>query len=95
MPYRVTRSREAAEEYRTLPPDPKKRVKAALAELAEYPYGPAVLQMNWDVERYRVRVGDYRIIFEPGPDSGQITILRIRERETAYEGMEHPGFSDD
>ena len=39
---------------------------------------------------YRVRVDDYRIVFQPGPGWREITVVRIGHRESVYEGLERP-----
>ena len=54
------------------------------------PYGPDTIPMAADEPTFRVRVGGYRILFRPGPGLREITVFRIRPRETAYEGLEHP-----
>ena len=35
---------------------------------------------------YRVRVGDYRIIYEVDDSSGKILVTRIRDRKDVYKG---------
>ncbi len=43
---------------------------------------------------YRVRVGDYRIIFEPGPGRHEVTVTRIAHRLVAYEVLERELLDD-
>ncbi|MEA1976902.1 MAG: type II toxin-antitoxin system RelE/ParE family toxin [Chloroflexota bacterium] len=33
---------------------------------------------------YRIRVGDYRVIYEINDNEGQITIIYVRHRRDAY-----------
>lgn len=94
IPFRVRRSDLAAEQYRFLAPSPKREVKAALRELGEDPYGPGVLQLDAEDETFRIRAGDYRILFRPGPGHRELTVFRIAPREVAYEGFEHPASRD-
>ena len=53
------------------------------------PYGPETIPLRPPLEGlYRVRVGDYRIVFEPGPGSRVVTVVQIGHRESVYEGLE-------
>lgn len=88
MSFRVRRSDEAIRQFRTLPPDPKRRVKDALRELTRNPYGHSTLQMEASEPTYRVRVDDHRILFNPGPGLREITIFRIAPRPVAYRGYD-------
>lgn len=94
MRFRVRRSDEAIQQFRTLPPDPKRRVKEALRELAIDPYGPATRQLEADEPTYRMRVNDYRVLFNPGPGEHEVSVFRIALRAVAYEGLEHPDSRD-
>ena len=52
------------------------------------PFGPDMIQLRLNEIRYRVRVGDYRIVFRPGPRPREVTVTRIGHRATVYEGLE-------
>ena len=52
------------------------------------PYGPNTNQLRFEETRFRVRVGDYRIIFRPGPGEREVTVTRIGHRDWVYEGLE-------
>ncbi len=94
MDVSVRRSDEAIRQFRTLPPEPKRRVKEALRELASDPYGPLTKEMEAQEPTFRVRVDNYRVLFNPGPGIDEITVFRIALREVAYEGFEHPDSRD-
>ncbi len=47
-----------------------------------------MIQLRLNEIRYRVRVGDYRIVFRPGPRPREVTVTRIGHRATVYEGLE-------
>ena len=86
----IRRSEEAIQQYRALPPTPKRRVKEALRQLALDPFGPETLEMATRELTYRVRTGNYRIVFQPGPTEDEILVIRIAPRSVAYEGFERP-----
>lgn len=90
MRIRVGLTDEAKAQLRTLAPIPKRSVREQLRAMEQDPYGPDTIPMKSDRPLFRVRVGDYRILFRPRPGIREITVFRIRPRETAYEGLERP-----
>ena len=88
---RVIQSPEAALQLASLAPQPKREVRARLREMTRDPYGPSTKPLDdMDEPTFRVRVDGYRILFRPGPGVREITVFRIRPRETAYDGLEGP-----
>ena len=94
MRYRVGLTAEAKEQRSSLPPVPKRLVRRALRDMERDPYGPNTLRMRSNAPRYRVRAGDYRIIFEPGPGVREVSVIRIAHRDWVYEGFERPSADD-
>lgn len=67
----------------------KARLKETLIELQDYP----ISLRRLDVQKleglkraYRIRVGEYRIVFLVDKESKAIYITHIRKRESIYEG---------
>lgn len=58
-----------------LPWEVRKRIQAAIDRLADNPLPPGVQKLQGE-PGYRVRVGDYRIIYDV--EHGRLTILVIR-----------------
>ena len=52
------------------------------------PYALDTIPLQRPVLLYRVRVGDYRIIFRPGPGQREVTVVRIGHRSWVYEDLE-------
>jgi len=88
MAYRVLVHRKAKDTYDNLPPETQKRVKKALQELTKDPFKP---RTNADIRKlsgtkgrkpaYRVRVGDYRIVYDIDGKDILVTILFHRGKE--------------
>jgi mRNA-degrading endonuclease RelE of RelBE toxin-antitoxin system len=79
-------SPEVQDFVRTLAPGPKKRLRAALAAIREDPrpsgFDVKVLRKDGPHRYFRVRVGDYRIVYSP---RGDITyVWRIIHRSEGY-----------
>lgn len=84
MSYNVQILRRAQKELATLPQVVYLRVRDAIRDLAENPRPPGCKKL---VGRngWRIRVGDYRIIYEID-DSGQmITVMHIGHRRDVYD----------
>jgi mRNA-degrading endonuclease RelE of RelBE toxin-antitoxin system len=75
---------------RTLAPGPRQAIRQALRLLQEDPRNPrlAAKQLRLEARErlFRVRVGDYRIIYSPRP--GTTYIWRIQHRSEGYEWLD-------
>lgn len=88
MHFRVTLDDEAEKQLRELAPVPKREVRRTLREMEDGPYALDTIPLRRAEILYRVRVGDYRIVFRPGPGRREVTVTRIGHREWVYEGLE-------
>ena len=73
---------------RSLPPAAKRAIRRTLRGMEEEPYPPGHIRLDRPEALFRVRVGDYRIVYRPGPGTREITVTRIGHRESVYEGLE-------
>jgi len=80
--YRVKIKRSAEKEIKGLPKKKQARIGAAVDLLAETPRPPKCVQLQKD--RYRVRVGDYRIIYDVLDDELIVYVVRIGHRKDVY-----------
>jgi len=64
------------------------RISEAIDTLASQPFSPNHRKLKGTEHQYRVRVGDYRIIYEVVTDADVIIIHHIRHRSIAYRGLE-------
>ena len=82
MRYEVYLRRKAIKLIKRLPPDIKERVREAIMKLGDFPLGLDVKKIKGTKNKYRVRVGDYRIIIEL--QKNMITVIDVLPREKAY-----------
>ena len=62
-----------------------KRLDAVLLKLENMPYPPGVKRLIAEnVAQYRVRVGDYRILFDVDEKNKKVLILRVGHRKDIY-----------
>ncbi len=81
--YRVDLRPRAEKEIDALGAATRVRVLAVIAALATEPRPVGVLKLTAETA-YRIRVGDYRIVFEIADDDQRVTITRVRHRRDVY-----------
>ncbi len=82
MSYKVFLRRKAIRSLKNLPLEVKDRVKQALLQLEEFPKNLDVLKIKGTKNKYRIRVGKYRIIIELQRDA--IIVIDVLPRKRAY-----------
>jgi mRNA interferase RelE/StbE len=82
--YRVTVSPAALRQLRKLDPAARRRVQAAVELLATNPRPPAASQLAGGAGEWRVRTGDYRIIYEIHDEELFILVVRVGHRRDVY-----------
>jgi len=81
--YRIDLSRRAEKDLERLPSRGAARVIAVLRHLAEEARPPGADKLV-AVEGYRVRVGEYRIIYDVDDAAHVVTVYRVRHRREVY-----------
>lgn len=84
MIYTVEFKRSASKELRRLPKDIQRRIAKAIDGLAENPRPHGYIQMETDDVLYRIRVSNYRIIYEIIDNQLIILVIRIGHRGEVY-----------
>ncbi len=85
MTYRIALSPMAARQLRKLDAQVRRRIQAALDLLAEQPRPPSATRLVGGAGEWRVRTGDYRIVYEIEDERLLILVLRIGHRPEIYE----------
>lgn len=60
------------------------RIIAAVGALSDNPFPPGVRKLRGAEHTYRIRVGDYRVLYEVHHDSIRIQIIRVKHRKDVY-----------
>ena len=83
-PYRVELVRQALKDYQEIAKSEREPVKQAILRLENNPRGHQVKKLEGR-EYYRLRVGDWRVIFAISDKRNLVTIIAIERRsETTY-----------
>lgn len=84
MAYRVVLRRSAARELADLTQPIRGRVTRALDALSNEPRPPGAKPLTGREHIWRLRVGDYRILYLIEDDVVMVLVIRIRHRSDAY-----------
>lgn len=87
MTWRVVFSPAAQRQLRKLPGEAHRRVLAAGLLLAEDPRPRGAIRLAGTSEGWRVRVGDYRILYEIIAKEVLVQIVRVAHRREVYRGL--------
>lgn len=85
--YRVEWKPSAAKEIRKLPKAVILRVLVAIETLASDPNPPGVIKLRGTDHTYRLRIGEYRVVYTVEETALRIEIVRVRHRSDAYRGL--------
>lgn len=84
MPYQVEIKPSAKKTLEKLPRDVRVRITAAIDILAINPRPPKSKKLVNRTE-YRIRIGDYRILYEINDNKLFIMVIKIGHRNNAYD----------
>ena len=84
--YSVELTSAAAKQVRKLDAPARARVLRALAGLADEPRPSGVKKLVGTDNAWRIRVGDYRVIYEIDDGSVVVVVFRVAHRRDVYDG---------
>lgn len=82
--YEVVFVSSAAKEFRSLPIDIKRRIGTAVEMLSQNPRPTGVRKLQGHEQLYRIRVGQYRIVYAIDDQAKLIRVTRVRHRREVY-----------
>ena len=82
MPYEIQFSHSAVRDLKVLEKETKEIIKNAILVLSEDPFAGDVKKLKLPMEGYRMRKGNYRILFEI--EKKIIVISSIKHRKDVY-----------
>lgn len=85
MSYRVEFTSAAARQVKKLPRPARDRVLEAIAHLAEDPRPAGVKKLAGEQTAWRIRVGEYRVIYDVFDTELVVTIVRAGHRRDVYD----------
>ncbi len=85
--YNVVFKPSVERDLRRLPKSVVVRAMARIEDLQSDPLPRQTVKLSDSERLYRIRVGDYRIVYEVDTQARQITIHYVRHRREAYRGL--------
>jgi mRNA interferase RelE/StbE len=82
--YTVQLAESAARALRELPSRQQLRISQKIDALADNPYPPGTRKLKGQELSYRIRVGDYRVVYEVHEEAILVFVLRIGHRKDVY-----------
>jgi mRNA interferase RelE/StbE len=82
--YRVLLERGAEKDLSRLSSEIHDRVIAAIRALAANPRPPGCRKLTASKSDWRIRVGDYRVIYEIAHQTREVRVNRVRHRREVY-----------
>lgn len=83
-PYSLIITRSAEKELKAVPSGDLKRIVDRIRSLAQQPRPPGSEKLSGDSERYRIRQGDYRIVYSIDDIAHRVEIVKIGHRREVY-----------
>ena len=84
MKYRIEFKRSAAKALKKIPRSDRRKIRDRIDSLAEDLPDPVTTKMKGDNPFHKVRVGDYRIVYEIQESLLVILVLKIGHRKDVY-----------
>lgn len=88
MDLRLQFARQAEKQLRRLPRKIRERVNAKLLELASQPFPRGTAKLQGNTRYWRVRVGDYRIVYTVESERRLLIVTKVANRDNVYHGVE-------
>jgi len=82
--YEVYLERAAERDLKRLSPDVFYRIIPSIRSLAENPRPPGCRKITGSKCDWRIRVGQYRIVYEIDDTAGAVRVMWVRHRREAY-----------
>jgi len=82
--YRITYKGSVAKELRKIDRQTQKRLLAAIEGLAPNPRPDGVKKLKSKYDHYRIRVGNYRVVYEIADEQPRVLVLRVAHRKDVY-----------
>lgn len=87
MAHSVFLEARAERDLKKLPREIRARILPKILSLKQNPRPAGVKKLSAQEEYYRLRVGDWRVVYEINDRQKKVNIFRIRHRREAYENL--------
>jgi mRNA interferase RelE/StbE len=82
--YRLELSTRALRDLKKLPEQVRQRLQPHIDSLATDPRPPGVVKLEGDENAYRIRVGDYRVLYEIHDAVLRVAVVKVGHRRDIH-----------
>ncbi len=82
--YEVLIERAAEKDVKRLPPAVLRRIVQVIKSFSLVPRPPGCRKISGSENKWRVRVGDYRILYEIDDKNSTAKVMRVKHRREVY-----------
>ena len=87
MTYRIEVKPQAEKALARIPNPHRRRIAKAIDGLARTPRPPGCTKLAGADDAYRIRVGDYRVVYQVADKVLIVSIIRVAHRKDVYRGL--------
>jgi mRNA interferase RelE/StbE len=84
MAFRIEWKKSTRKDLRKLPANAADKIVEVVEHLSQNPFPHGVEKLSGSEHAYRIRLGDYRIVYEVVTESKLVEIQRVRHRKDVY-----------
>jgi mRNA interferase RelE/StbE len=84
MRYSIEFTTSALREFKTLDRAVQRRIGSKISELGADPFPPGTKKLQGEPDHFRIRIGEYRVIYRLDGKRVVIVIVRIGHRKDVY-----------
>ena len=84
MTYRIEFAKPAAKQFKAIPLQEQQRLKPKIDALANEPRPSGMVKLAGEDDLYRIRVGNYRIIYAIEDDQLLVLVVKVGHRRDVY-----------
>ncbi|MGO9200969.1 MAG: type II toxin-antitoxin system RelE family toxin [Limisphaerales bacterium] len=82
--YRVELVPRAARAFKNLPVDVQRRLDPSIQALGRNPHPPGCKKLSGEESVWRIRVGDWRVIYQIREDELRVLVIKLGHRREIY-----------
>jgi mRNA interferase RelE/StbE len=82
--YQIEFTKAASKQLKKLPKEEQTRIRNKIDELTENPRPDGVVKLADSENSYRIRVGNYRVLYDIFDDILLVSVVKVRHRKDVY-----------
>ncbi len=84
MTYRIEFTKRADKQFQALPAQVQRRIEPKIGSLAQNPRPYGAIKLSGEDNVYRIRISDYRVVYNIEDENVLVLIFRVDHRRDVY-----------